>query len=330
MAGSRCHEFDLRKLQCPATWGSGHQALVGAEDCLEKLCIAATPWAGVVERLKVAWSFWENSRRAEATGLLVECYMRLLPQQELHQNCDLIKDYRRALRLVLDSTWASMRAAVVSDKTDADYLRRFIAAVEPASQLDNKQLSAVYALRGRLTTIREESKWFRKAIALNPEEGEWRHLLGWVIQEGRKCRGTPSSEEMKLLRDAYRLRKHPDTVLRLARSLTDCGPKSFPEARTLVAEALQLYPDHPRVLSNVANILIRLEGLTSAGLRQIRSLYQRTQDVVGERAFIQMKLATVCLSTGEKAQAQKHFDTAMRLNPSACAQFAVTYGHLMS
>lgn len=61
---------------------------------------------------------------------------------------------RRALRVVLDSTWAYMQAACVEDEKDADHLRTFIAAVEPIGQLDAKQRAAVFALRGRLATKR--------------------------------------------------------------------------------------------------------------------------------------------------------------------------------
>lgn len=326
MAGPRYHGYDLKRLQCPATWNSATLHIAVVEDSLDKLCLAATPWTNAVERFKLAWSLWRNDRQDEARRLVVESYMRMLPDPVFHEDCGLLKEYRPALRFVLDSTWASMQAATVVGKKDAELLKKFIADVDSVSQLNSKQLSAVYALRARLKHGYDEAsrKWVRKAIALNPNEGEWRYLLGWMIQDERKCQGIPSNEEISLLRDGYRLRKNPDTILRLARSYTDCGPSRYPEARALIDEAFRLYPDHPRVLTNVANILSKLEGTGRESLTRIRRLYERAQDIVGRKAFIQMKLGSLCQSNGEHAQAQMHFEYAVQLNPSSCLNFAAT------
>lgn len=94
MPGPRQRDFDLKRLQCPAIWGSGFQALDTCADARDKLCVAATPWTALVERLKVSWSLWENAQRGEASCLLMECYMRLLPDPVFHQNCELLRDYR--------------------------------------------------------------------------------------------------------------------------------------------------------------------------------------------------------------------------------------------
>lgn len=94
MAVLHVHQFDLQALECPVTWGSGHVPVEECEDMLDKLCLAPTPWAEVLERFRLAWSFWQNSRVGQARALVIECYMRLLPYPEFHQQCGLIKDYR--------------------------------------------------------------------------------------------------------------------------------------------------------------------------------------------------------------------------------------------
>lgn len=322
-------ELDVSKLECPTSWGCGSGSLDVCEHWRDELCLAATPWTGVLDRFKLAWSMWENSKRVEAQRLIVECYMRLLPHPVFHEGCGVLSDYRRALRVVLDSTWAVMRilCSVDPDETDALLLQKFIASIEPLSKLDKKQKAAVYAIRGSLCLSphdREDQVWFRKAIKLSPCEGEWRFMLGWSIQDDRKSLGAPSKEEISLLREAYYRRKNPDTVLGLARTLTDCGLSQ--QAEDLVEEALRLYPDHPRSLTNAANILMKLHGITPTSLSRVRGLFGRAEALVGKRAFIQLKLGWLCFLTGDERQGRRHYDTAKRLSPGACALYAATHG----
>ncbi|XP_034230237.1 uncharacterized protein LOC117639027 [Thrips palmi] len=318
------HQFDLKSLECPVTWGTGYAPLEACEDMLDKLCLAPTPWAEVVERYRLAWSFWQNSRLDQARTLLVECFMRLLPDPVFHRHCGIIADHRPALRLVLDSMWAAMSITTLTDNKQVAYLREFIGDVKPLSQLGDDQRAAVCAVRGRLASGggAEDRKWFREAIRLSPGEGEWRHLLGWVLQDARNYKGTPSAEEISLLRAAYQHRKNPDTVLRLARCVAACGPSQRAEAEALVAEALRLFPNHPRALTNAANTLYMMRDPGPQTAREALELYQRALVAAGERAFIHMKLGSLWSHYGDKKKARRHYKAAARLNPSACNQFA--------
>ena len=50
-----------------------------------------------------------------------------------------------------------------------------------------------------------------------------------------------------MLRDAYRLRKNVNSLTRLARTLSDCGPEGKLEAQRLLDEASRLWPKNPAV-----------------------------------------------------------------------------------
>lgn len=298
------------------------------EDRSDKLCLAATPWAEIVERYRLAWGLWENDRKSEARQRMAECYMRLLPHPVFHRGCELIRDYRRALRVVLDSQWADMCVSAFSaggHLSAVHRLDRFIAAVEPLRDLDKKQRAAVYAIRGFLSPG-QERKWLRKAIDLSPGEGEWRHMLAFCLQSNREHPSRPSKEEMSLLREAYHLRKHPDTILRLAGSLLECGPSHHAECEALVEEALSLFPDHPRALTHACNMLSALKGTEPATVCRIRCLYRRAQEVVGKRAFIELRLGELCLKLGEDTQAERHFHNAISINPSTFDEYAASHG----
>lgn len=308
---------DLEGLECPATWRSSIVGPDACEDMLDKLCLAATPWTGTMERLKLAWSLHASGHRDQGRQLLVECFMSLLPYAMFHKNCDLIADYREALRCVLDATWAIMCIYQLDGGAeDVSNLEKFIAGAKRTAQMDVKQRAAVLAIRGRLSGTTEGETLLRKAVALNPQEGKWRYVLGWMLQERRKRSGKPSKEEVELLREAYRLRKNPDTILRLARTILEQGRGK--EAERLVNEALTLYPNHPRVLTNAANIMSMLTHISeSERFRMMRALYLRAQDEVGERAFIHFRLANLARMQGDLLLAAKHLDAARRLNPRA-------------
>ncbi|XP_034241573.1 uncharacterized protein LOC117645465 isoform X6 [Thrips palmi] len=320
------YELEHKHLECPANWESDYLSEEGCDDTADKLCLSPSAWTDVLERFKLAWSFWELSKKDKAREYLVECYMRLLPDPVFHKDCGLVGDYRPALRLVLDSTWAMMRVECVVDQHDAVNLNKFVASVQPLSKLDEKQRAAVYAIRGCLAPDQDRQRWLRKSIKLSPGEGQWGYYLGWMLQEDRHGKKTPSKEELRLLRNAYKLRKDPDSILRLARSLIECGPSRLAEAEALVEEALTLYPDHPRALTNGANLLARLRENSPAVLRRMHHLYKRAQTIVGDRAFIHLKLAALCFMSGMKEEGDEHLNFAFDLNPSVCKIFVENTG----
>lgn len=325
MVSLQFREFDFETAECPMTWGSGVLDDVQCSDKLDKLWLAGTPWGGVMERLIIAWSLHENGDQRRARQLLVDCYTVLLPQRAFHGDCDLVRDFREALRIVLDATWAvTCTRILIQSVAELDNLVRFIEAIPPLRSLSAKQRAAVYAIRGRLAGPDGE-QWFRKAISVSPEEGKWRYLLGWIIQDRRKCLGTPSLEEYGLLSDAYRLRNNPDTVVRLARTLTDMGSKvDQMRAETLMSEAMMKWPEHPRVLTQVASIMTMIKHIPPAEtFVYSRALYLRVLSVFGERAFIHFKLGALCMMHGEAQQAGWHFERAQRLNPAVAAKMSM-------
>ncbi|XP_034233006.1 uncharacterized protein LOC117640563 isoform X2 [Thrips palmi] len=324
VGGCDC-EARMAKFKSPFSWGWAAQPMPRCAYIADKLFQAGTDWNLAFDKLNLAYSLYTWSKRAEGRAKLVECYMLLLPGPSFNRGCPIVNDHREALRYLLDSTWASM--CLVQRKqpcTGIDpVLAEFISTIKPYNTLPLEQKAAVLVMEGRFSDDEGLLRLARRAIALSPDEGEWKHMLGWKLQGQRVKQGgsVPGTEELAMLRDAVRLRRSPDTLTRLAISLADCGPAGRTEARQLVDQALAEYPDNAAVLSQAAHVVQLLGGSVQAVYNEVENLYTRALAVTGDCAHLRMKLGMVLQQRGKARQAKQQFQRAAAISLDAVEEF---------
>lgn len=338
-----CHE-QLRGLECPFTW---HAAPLMVHMCSyfrDKLFNAGTPFTAILERLNVIYGFICGDRHKDARALLVECYLQLLPGPHFDPGCALIQDYRPALRHVLDSMWAGLCMASrkqACGSSDDSALKAFIKTITPLARLDKRQQACLLVIRARFfeEDMKEDLRLLRQAIAMSPKEGEWRCILGFTLQEGRgdMFGPKPSQEEIGMLRDAYRLRKNVNSLTRLARTLSDCGPEGKLEAQQLLDEASRLWPKNPAVPFRTHQILPHLLNVDmDTLLSRLQELLERTMELAGSCAHLHMKLGFMHMQrwrgSGVGPLAEMQFALALSIDRGASEAFKTVYasrvGHI--
>ncbi|KAI7796629.1 interferon-inducible protein IFI58 [Triplophysa rosa] len=162
---------------------------------------------------------------------------------------------------------------------------------------------------------------FRKALELEPEEGEWNAGYAIVLYRTEKKRAieiNPDNDELKLL-----------LALKLAEF------KLFDEAEDLVERALDKSPDSPNVIRYVGKYL-RNYGHVDWSI----SLLKRALDVTPDSAFIHHQLALCYKQKKEQLKDQiesqrfrhlsiSHFEKSVTLKSGfivAMVQLAALYG----
>lgn len=309
-------------LQSPFAWNSPPLMLDKCEFSKDKLFLVGTTFSEVFERAQLAYSLSCWNRRDEARAMLVHCYMYLLPDPDFGTTCSLVRDYGEALRHLLDATWAGLSVTARATPCHGvdPALRFFIGTIQPFDKMDRRQQAALHALHSRFCDEVDDSvRWLRKAINLSPDEGEWRFLLGWRLQEqrGEVIAPSPTPEEVTLLRDAHRLRPTPMTIVRLAKTLADAGTRGQEEAKQLIDEAQRTYPDNPAVLFQVVNVLPSLRERVPDADRLIERLLRKILAMTGESAQVRIKLAMLYMSTDQKKDSTREFDRALAANHEA-------------
>nr|XP_055033038.1 interferon-induced protein with tetratricopeptide repeats 5-like [Misgurnus anguillicaudatus] len=133
---------------------------------------------------------------------------------------------------------------------------------------------------------RRAEECFKKALELEPEDGEWNAGYAIVLYRTEtKCASPEDSSALKQLRRA--IETNPDNdELKLLLALKLAEFKLFDEAEDLVERALEMSPDSPHVIRYVGKYL-RNYGSVDRSI----SLLKRALDVSPNSAFIHHQLA---------------------------------------
>ncbi|XP_060794934.1 interferon-induced protein with tetratricopeptide repeats 5-like [Neoarius graeffei] len=189
---------------------------------------------------------------------------------------------------------------------------------------------------------------FKKALELEPEEGEWNsglatvlYRLKYILQESAASNETSTENSIDQLRRAIAM-KPDDDVLKVLLALSLIAHKKYNEAESLVEQALESSPEHPHVLRYVAKFL-RIQGSVDRSIALLKTALEK----VTNAAFIHYQLG-LCYKqkiqnlrfagshhrTGaEIKQAQEqciyHLEMATKLNSgfiAAMSDLALQYG----
>lgn len=83
-------------LQSPFLWETEVLVPAACEALRESLCLCATAWATLLEKLRLGFSIFSHEGRREGRregrAALIECYMLLLPG--LDPGCSIINEHR--------------------------------------------------------------------------------------------------------------------------------------------------------------------------------------------------------------------------------------------
>lgn len=327
-------------MQCPFTWKSDPMDPRYFEHCIDKLYIVGQGWSAVCDRLSLypshfrqkkafcilAYGLLSDGREEEGRAMLVSVYAMLLPLRGETSDKDIrrsvVDDYRQALRHVLDACWFGMQATMCPcpPPLEAKYLAAFARSITPFEQLHEHQQAAVMSLRAMLMEDREMA---RQCVAMNPAEGQWRYLVGSQLRSARSkgvtgmplLYGRPSTEELTMLRDAFRLRRIPEYGLRLAKTLADTATGGV-EALQLVNEALKQFPEDASVMYMAADVLLALRvGSRSKLAARAEQLYRRAVSLAPTPcATLHMDLSVMLCEQGKLAAAKREREEAFRVN----------------
>ncbi|XP_055032764.2 interferon-induced protein with tetratricopeptide repeats 5 [Misgurnus anguillicaudatus] len=176
---------------------------------------------------------------------------------------------------------------------------------------------------------------FKKALELEPEDGEWNAGYAIVLYRTEtKCVSPQDSSALKQLR--WAIETNPDNdELKLLLALKLAEFKLFDEAEDLVERALEMSPDSPHVIRYVGKYQ-RNYGSVDRSI----SLFKRALDVSPNSAFIHHQLALCYKQKKEKFREQpecqrfrhlsiSHFEKATTLTSGfiiAMTQLAILYG----
>ncbi|XP_057214855.1 interferon-induced protein with tetratricopeptide repeats 1B-like [Triplophysa rosa] len=176
---------------------------------------------------------------------------------------------------------------------------------------------------------------FRKALELEPEEGEWNAGYAIVLyRTEKKCASPEDSSAIQHLRRAIEINPDNDE-LKLLLALKLAEFKLFDEAEDLVERALDKSPDSPNVIRYVGKYL-RNYGHVDWSI----SLLKRALDVTPDSAFIHHQLALCYKQKKEQLKDQiesqrfrhlsiSHFEKSVTLKSGfivAMVQLAALYG----
>ncbi|XP_073722894.1 interferon-induced protein with tetratricopeptide repeats 5-like [Misgurnus anguillicaudatus] len=178
---------------------------------------------------------------------------------------------------------------------------------------------------------RRAQECFKKALELEPEDGEWNAGYAIVLYRTEtKCASPENSSATNQLRRA--IETNPDNdELKLLLALKLAEFKLFDEAEDLVERALEMSPDSPHVNRYVGKYM-----RTYGSLDRSISVLKRALDVSPNSAFIHHQLA-LCYKQiiREQPESQRfrhlsisHFEKAITLKSDfiiAMAQLAILY-----
>ncbi|XP_034238677.1 uncharacterized protein LOC117643724 isoform X2 [Thrips palmi] len=325
-SGTRTMSMDAvwKQLSCPSLWEESNglpcipMPLSVASNVFDELDASPTPWHRVLDMISVAYAYCTHKRQADAIALLRDCYVYLLPQPYCQHDCALLKQYRPAMRHVLDSFWAVLEWGRTEATTPSPMLLAFINTITPFQHLSPDLQAAVHAIHGGVTKIQHDValSYLERCIMMNRLEGEWH----WMKGNSFWC-GDSAVEHLRM---AHRLRPGPHTALTLAENLP--LDKCRAEVAELLGEVLRLYPDHPYVLSHAGRLLLRVHGKTKTMFAEAERLLLRCRAAIGDRCFLRLRLGYLIQEQGGRAdEAKRHYETACRLNPADAGNIRMNY-----
>jgi tetratricopeptide (TPR) repeat protein len=156
--------------------------------------------------------------------------------------------------------------------------------------------------------LAQSAEAYRQAIAIDPQEATYYFELARVqVFLGEYDEAVTSARNALLLEDSAMANGV------LAWALVFQGPDSFIEARERAEKALSLDPNSPLVLSYYAEVLIdnNIESYETALLHAERAVQIDPNLMEAHRA-----LGYVWERTGNYAEAESSYETALRINPN--------------
>ncbi|XP_034242260.1 uncharacterized protein LOC117645858 isoform X2 [Thrips palmi] len=301
------------KVFCPLTWTANGAPLVPMTMAMarsieaEGLDFSPTPWHRLLELIGLAYAYHQLSR-ADACEKVINCYAIILPGVH-DSDCPLIKEYRPAIRHLLDGFWAMLEWE--RRRKTSPLLAAFIEEITPFEELSPRLQAAVHAVHATISKVQRDVALTHAQLAVqkSPGEGEWHHLLG--LCTGLPGSGATPAEHEAHLREAHRLRPGPHTAVTLARVLAS---KEKGRARELLDEALREHPDSPYVLSLAGEVLVAIDGLNVETATQAKRLLERCSSLIGDRGSTELKLANLCRRQGgREAEAKAHYQKVLVL-----------------
>ncbi|KAK3528481.1 hypothetical protein QTP70_000302 [Hemibagrus guttatus] len=176
---------------------------------------------------------------------------------------------------------------------------------------------------------------FKKALELEPDEGEWNAGLAIVLYRTDDLfQNSPDSNTVDQLRRAIATNPDDD-VLKVLLGLRLVHHKKYSEAESLVEQALERSPEHPHVIRYVGKFF-RNQGSVDRSI----ALLKKASEKVSNSAFIHHQLGLCYKNKGKRARKENeikqareqciyHLERAIELKPNfilAMNELALQFG----
>ncbi|XP_060746678.1 interferon-induced protein with tetratricopeptide repeats 5-like [Tachysurus vachellii] len=153
---------------------------------------------------------------------------------------------------------------------------------------------------------------FKKALELEPDEGEWNAGLAITLYRIEKIiQDTSASNAIDQLRRAI-VTNPDDDVLKVLLGLKLASHKKYSEAESLVEQALERSPEHPHVMRYVGTFF-RSQGSVDRSI----ALLKRALEKVSTSAFIHHQLG-LCYKKRNRKSINHHTGSESRYAQEQC------------
>ncbi|KAK7122856.1 hypothetical protein R3I94_019838 [Phoxinus phoxinus] len=311
MEPDRTLRTKLLQLECHFTWGLIKDD-IELKDVLNRLQEQIKMDLAKKERLARTYSAMAYVQFL--LGIHEEAHNNLMASMELHIECQRDEFHKTLIVTYGNLAWLNYH---MKNFTECEsYLKK----LQKINETFPKEASSVPEVLGEKgwTFLKFSHKYyngakecFRKALELEPDEGEWN--TGYAIAlyrtefESKECT-SENSPTIKQLRRA--IDKNPDDdVLKVLLSLRLIVYKKYTEAENLVEKALERSPDHPHVNRYVGKFF-RSQGSTDRSI----TLLKRALEHSPNSSFIHHQLA-LCYKQKkiQLLQEQSHHTRGSRL-----------------
>lgn len=348
--GGRCRGVcsdmvqQLRRLQCPLLWPAAAGRAPSKAELYKRL--DSTPhrptlWHVAVEYIDIACQFARLRILWKSRELLEEVYAILMgdeagdPKVDVNANTvdpgaadheeSLLRRYRAGLKHVVDASWlmvredqAMRRGLALPDGTPLTHVLLY-------DELDNRQRASVWAMRSLMG--RGDAEAARKALELEPDEGQWLYVQGLSMRSARARKRaldlddlepayTPN--ELSVFLKAYGQRPNPQTILRLARCFVDGKEQDRKRCDELLREALERFPRSAYVQLQSGHLFESL-GRGARDDRRAKICFQQALHLGQHPQWLRacLEYGLFCLRRGDVREGRAYYNMAVKFFPEA-------------
>lgn len=313
----------LKTTECPFTWDSPLPSAARVEELRDMHDVVkhnkAMVWSEVIGYTVLASASCRGAGPGAETAsrrFTVEAYMRIMPtlwDWGLWQD-DLVQHYGLALRHLVDATWAHIcREFHGDDPAAMRDLSLFLQndMVHASSLCDHFQ-AALVAIQAEIGLFPGNLSLARKAVQMNPDEGQWHCVLArvlWAARHQVTKQGAPwlfsMQEEMTAAQRAFDLLENVDTFFALARINEDLG--YYSRTVELLRAVTTAFPDNACALWQAAD-MIRALPKPHRDRRRAVLWYERSIELLGDSAscMVHSKLGCLLMERGDTTAAREH------------------------